>query len=99
MTNGFHGSYALLLGLVLGEERAEEAGLLLDVHLVVAVVVQLRGGHAALRVCLLLRLALRHPLGDDGHRLVAVKEVGMRRVDIACLHSVDKDYMRFVLNV
>ena len=81
-----HDRGALLLGLVLGEERSEEARLLLHVHVEIAVVVERRRGHL-LGVVRLLGLAGGQPLGDDCHSLVAVEEVGVCRVHVARLHA------------
>ena len=83
----FHDGNALLLGLVLGEERAEEAGLLLHIDVEVAVVELRGGGPAALAFDLLGFVGVQF-LSDNCHRLVAVEEVRVSSVDIARLHAV-----------
>ena len=83
----FHDGNALLLGLVLGEERAEEAGLFLHIDVEVAVV-KLRGGGPAAFAFDLLGLVGVQLLSDNCHRLVAVEEVRVSRVDVARLHAV-----------
>ena len=82
----FHDGNAFLLGLVLGEEGAEEAGLLLHIDVEVAVV-ELRGGGPAAFAFDLLGLVGVQLLSDNCHRLVAVEEVGVCRVHVARLHA------------
>jgi len=97
-THGLHYRGSLSLGtLVFGEETVEETGLfLLVVDIEVPAVVQCpRRELARLRVQRLLDgLVGVHAVLYDRHRPVPVKEVGVRSVDVTCLHAVNSSRFR-----